>query len=167
MTRDDPGCRRLCDLDNSPPAGEWMREWTRLEARAKRRTSIAVAAARSTARRRRLRCCVALVRVPVSQDADRGFLIPGALRANVVDMGVARRTVTVQLDEDLVERARDRSGRGQAKDAAEIVEEALAVYLGMKALDEAQAESILSEDEASQLAYDELRALRQERRGAA
>ena len=40
--------------------------------------------------------------------------------------------------------------------------------LGMKALDEAQAESSLSEEEeASQLAYDELRALRQERRGAA
>jgi hypothetical protein len=37
----------------------------------------------------------------------------------------------------------------------------------MKALDQAQAESSLSEDEASQLAYDELRALRQERRGAA
>jgi len=82
-------------------------------------------------------------------------------------MAVVRRTVTVQLDEDLVERARDRSGRGQAKDAAEIVEEALAVYLGMKALDEAQAESTLSDDEASKLAYDELHALRQERRGAA
>jgi len=48
-----------------------------------------------------------------------------------------------------------------------IVAEALAVYLGMKALDEAQAERSLSEDEALQLAYDELRALRQERRGAA
>ena len=90
-----------------------------------------------------------------------------AERANVFGMAVARRTVTVQLDEDLVERARERSGRGQAKDAAGIVEEALAVYLGMKALDEAQAESGLSEDQASQLAHDELRALRQERRGAA
>jgi hypothetical protein len=82
-------------------------------------------------------------------------------------MAVGRRTVTVQLDEDLVGRARDRSASGQAKDDAEIVEEALAVYLGMKALDEAQAESSLSEEEASQLAYDELRALRQERRGVA
>lgn len=82
-------------------------------------------------------------------------------------MAAARRTVTVELDEDLVQRARDRSGRDQAKGAAEISEEALAVYLGMKALDEAQAESDLSEDEASQIAYDELRALRQERRGAA
>jgi hypothetical protein len=81
-------------------------------------------------------------------------------------MAVARRTVTVKLDEDLVERARERSGRGQAKDAAEVVEEALAVYLGMKALDEAQAESSLSEEEASDLAYDELRALRRERRDA-
>ena len=82
-------------------------------------------------------------------------------------MAVDRRTVTVRLDEDLVGRARDRSAGGQAKDDAEIVEEALAVYLGMKALDEAQAESSLSEEEASQLAYDELRALRKERRGAA
>jgi ATP-dependent exoDNAse (exonuclease V) alpha subunit len=81
-------------------------------------------------------------------------------------MAVTRRTVTVQLDEDLVERARERSGRDQAKDA-EVVEEALAVYLGMKALDEAQAESRLSEEEASKLAYEELRALRQGRRGAA
>ncbi len=81
-------------------------------------------------------------------------------------MAVERRTVTVQLDEDLVGRARDRSAGRQAKDDAEIVEEALAVYLGMKALDEAQAESSLSEEEALQLAYDELRALRQERRGA-
>jgi hypothetical protein len=89
-----------------------------------------------------------------------------AERANVFAMAVARRTVTVELDEDLVERARDRSGRGQAKDAAGVVEEALAVYLGMKALDQAQAESSLSEQEALQLAYDELRALRQERRGA-
>lgn len=40
-------------------------------------------------------------------------------------------------------------------------------HLGMKALDEAQAESGLSENEASQLAYDELRALWQERHGAA
>lgn len=82
-------------------------------------------------------------------------------------MAVARRKVTVQLDEDLVERARKRSGRGEAKEPAEIIEEALAVYLGMKALDEAQAESNLSEEDASQLAYDELRALRKERRGAA
>jgi len=77
-------------------------------------------------------------------------------------MAVTRRTVTVALDEDLVERARDRSGRGQAKGAAEVVEEALAVYLGMKALDEAQAESSLSEDDAMKLAYDELRAQRGE-----
>jgi len=81
-------------------------------------------------------------------------------------MAVARRTVTVQLDEDLVERARECSGRDAATDAAQVVEEALAVYLGMKALDEAQAESDLSEEEAAQLAYEELHALRRERRNA-
>lgn len=82
-------------------------------------------------------------------------------------MAVARRTVTVQLDEDLVERARERSGRSDAKDAAAVVEEALAVYLGIKALDESQAESTLSDDEAMEIAYEELHAMRRERRGAA
>lgn len=80
-------------------------------------------------------------------------------------MAVARRTVALQLDEDLVQRARERSGRGRGTDAAEVVEEALAVYLGMKALDEAQAESTLSDDEASALAYEELRARRREHSG--
>lgn len=75
-------------------------------------------------------------------------------------VAVARRTVTVALDEELVERARDRSGRNRAKGVAEVIEEALAVYLGMKALDEAQAESGLTEDEAMKLAYVELRAQR-------
>lgn len=74
-----------------------------------------------------------------------------------------RRTVTVALDEDLVERVRDRSGRGQAKDAAEVVEKALAVYLGMKALDEVQAESSLSGDATIKRAHDELCAMRSER----
>lgn len=80
-------------------------------------------------------------------------------------MAVARRTVALQLDEDLVQRARERSGRGQGTDAAEVVEEALAVYLGMKALNEAQAETTLTDDEASALAYEELRAHRGEHSG--
>lgn len=78
-------------------------------------------------------------------------------------MAVARRTVTLQLDEDPVQRARQRSGRGQTTGAAEVVEEAIAVYLGMKALDDSQAESGLTEDEASAVAYDELRAHRRQR----
>jgi hypothetical protein len=82
-------------------------------------------------------------------------------------MAAGRRTVSVELDEGLVERARERSGRGARTDAAEIVEEALAVYLGMRALDEAQAESALSDMEATKIAYEELHALRRERRGAA
>lgn len=77
-------------------------------------------------------------------------------------MAVARHTVTLELDEALVERARERSGK-TARDAATVVEEALAVYAGMRALDEAQAESTLSEDDAMRLAYEELHALRRER----
>jgi anti-sigma factor RsiW len=78
-------------------------------------------------------------------------------------MAATRRTVTVDLNEDLVERAVARSGRGAAQEASEVVEEALAVYLGIKALDRAQAESSLSDEDASRLAYDELRQLRRER----
>jgi predicted transcriptional regulator len=80
-------------------------------------------------------------------------------------MAVARRIVTVKLDEDLVGRARRRAG-GSAKPDAEIVEEALAVYLGMKALDEAQAESGLCEDEADRVASEQLDAVRRERDAA-
>lgn len=82
-------------------------------------------------------------------------------------MAVSRRSVTVSLDEGLIERARRRSGQDASRDDAQVVEQALTVYVGMRALDEAQAESVLSEDEASQLAYEELDALRRERRGAA
>ena len=78
-------------------------------------------------------------------------------------MAVARRTVTLQLDEDLVARTRARAGGLRDKADAEVVEEALAVYLGMNALDEAQAQSTLTEDEANRLASDELDAMRRER----
>ncbi|MGH2872051.1 MAG: hypothetical protein ACRDL5_06265 [Solirubrobacteraceae bacterium] len=74
--------------------------------------------------------------------------------------------MTLALDGDLVDRARERSGHSSARDDAQVVEEALAVYVGMRALDDAQAETTLSEDEASRLAYAELDALRRERRRA-
>lgn len=77
-------------------------------------------------------------------------------------MAVARRTVTVALDKELVERARARSGAGTKPDA-DVIEEAVAVYLGIKALDEAQTESGLPEEEANRLAYEELHAMRRER----
>lgn len=50
---------------------------------------------------------------------------------------------------------------------AEVVERALRVYVGRHALEESQALSELSEDEAMRIAYEELHAMRQERRGAA
>lgn len=78
-------------------------------------------------------------------------------------MAVARQTVTLELDRDLVERARRRSGREPASDTA-VVEEALAIYSGMKALAAAQSERGLPEDEADRLAVEEVRAHRRERR---
>jgi hypothetical protein len=78
-------------------------------------------------------------------------------------MATTPRTVTVDLSEDPADLAVARSGHGATLNPAQVVEEALAVYLGIKALDEAQAESQLSDEDASRLAYEELRALRRER----
>ena len=70
--------------------------------------------------------------------------------------------VTVEVDGTLIERARDRSGR-PGRQADEVVEDALLLYLGFRALDEAQAESELTEEEAERIAYEELHAMRRER----
>jgi hypothetical protein len=73
--------------------------------------------------------------------------------------------VTVQVDAEMVERARAKLGLGGGSDAA-VVERALNAYLLGRLLDVTQARAGLSEDEASRLAYEELRASRRER-GAA
>lgn len=69
------------------------------------------------------------------------------------------------LDGELLDRARARAGSASKPDS-EVVEDALAVYLGMVALDEAQAESDLPEEEASRIACEELDAMRRERDAA-
>ncbi len=50
---------------------------------------------------------------------------------------------------------------------AEVVEQALRFYLGRRALDASQAMSELTEEEAMQIANEELHAMRRERRSAA
>ena len=82
-----------------------------------------------------------------------------------VVVAVSRKPVTVVLDGELLDRARARAGSASKPDS-EVVEDALAVYLGKVALDEAQAESDLPEEEASRIAYEELDAMRRERDAA-
>lgn len=73
--------------------------------------------------------------------------------------------VTVELDAEMVARARVELGLDSESDTA-VVERALNAYLLGRVLDATQSRSSLSEDEANRLAYEELQAMRRER-GAA
>jgi hypothetical protein len=76
---------------------------------------------------------------------------------------MAMRKINLTLDEDLVSRAR-RQDLGEAdKSDDQIVEDALAVFLGLRALDEARAQGTLAAYDADQLAVEEVRAVRRAR----
>lgn len=79
---------------------------------------------------------------------------------------MATRRKPVDLDEALISRARDADGAPEKSDT-EVVEDALAVYLGLRALDEAQALGGLDEEEAGRVAVAEVRAVRRARDAAA
>jgi hypothetical protein len=73
------------------------------------------------------------------------------------------RKINLTLDEDLVSRAR-RQDLGEAdKSDEQVVEDALAVFLGLRALDEARAQGTLAAEDADQLAVEEVRAVRRAR----
>ena len=73
--------------------------------------------------------------------------------------------VSVELDAEMVERARVQLGLDRASDAT-VVERALNAYLLGRLLDATQATAGLTEQEAERIAYEELRSSRHER-GAA
>jgi hypothetical protein len=76
---------------------------------------------------------------------------------------VAMRKINLTLDEDLVSRAR-RQDLGEAdKSDDQVVEDALAVFLGLRALDEARAQGTLAGEDADQLVVEEVRAVRRAR----
>jgi hypothetical protein len=76
---------------------------------------------------------------------------------------MATRKVNLMLDEDLVRRAR-RQDVGEAdKSDVQVVEDALAVFLGLRALDEARAQGTLAAEDADRLAVKEVRAVRRAR----
>jgi Arc/MetJ family transcription regulator len=73
----------------------------------------------------------------------------------------------IKIDADLIDQAREAMSLPPAASDAEIVQRAMRTYLGRKAMHEAQARSGLSEEQALDLAYSELHAMRRERRRAA
>jgi hypothetical protein len=73
--------------------------------------------------------------------------------------------VSVELDAEMVERARVQLGLDRASDAT-VVERALNAYLLGRLLDATQASAVLTEHDAERIAYEELRSSRRER-GAA
>jgi len=73
--------------------------------------------------------------------------------------------LSVELDAEVVERARVQLGLDRASDAI-VVERALNAYLLGRLLDATQASAGMAEDDAERIAYEELRSSRRER-GAA
>lgn len=70
--------------------------------------------------------------------------------------------VTIDLDAQIVDRARTELGAGDKSDAA-VVERALNAYLLGRLLDATQTGTDLSDDGAERLAYEELHVARGER----
>ena len=77
-----------------------------------------------------------------------------------------KRKVTAYLDPEVARATKVRAARTDKRDS-EVIEEALRAHLGMKALDEAQAMSTLSWEEALEVASSELDAVRRQRRRSA
>jgi Ribbon-helix-helix protein, copG family len=79
---------------------------------------------------------------------------------------MARSKATFHLDADVLRATRVRAAR-TGKPESDVVEEALREYLGLAVIDEIWAKADLDEDAAMRLAYEELHAMRRERRKAA
>lgn len=73
---------------------------------------------------------------------------------------MAVRKITVRLDKEVVRRARIGDAHGDAKSDEQVIEDALSVYLGLRALDDARAQGTLSPEEADCLAVEEVKAVR-------
>jgi hypothetical protein len=78
-------------------------------------------------------------------------------------LAMATRKVNLTLDEDLVRRARRQDIGEAGKSDVQVVEDALAVFLGLRALDEARAQGTLAAEDADRLAVQEVRAVRRAR----
>ncbi len=79
---------------------------------------------------------------------------------------MATRKIHIELDEQLVSRARDRMAGAEQADS-DVIAEAVTAFLGFAALDDAHAQGGLPADDADALAVDEVRAFRAARGHAA
>ncbi len=73
---------------------------------------------------------------------------------------MATRKINLMLDEDLIRLARRQDIAEAGKSDVQVVEDALAVFLGLRALDEARAQGTLAAEDADRLAVQEVRAVR-------
>jgi hypothetical protein len=76
---------------------------------------------------------------------------------------MARSKTTVYLDPQVLRATRVAAARAGKRDS-DVVEEALREYLGLAVIDRIRSRSDLDEEEAMRLAYEELHAMRRERR---
>ncbi len=71
---------------------------------------------------------------------------------------MATRKVNLMFDEDLISRAREQDLGESSKTDVQVVEDALSVFLGLRALDESREQGTLASDDADRLTVDEVRA---------
>ncbi len=95
----------------------------------------------------------------------RGGLVKERTARYRETMGTTK--ISVPLDEELVRRARQRAVGAVGKSDAEVIEDAIAVYLGDRALEAARAVGPLDPDEADRIALEEVHAVRRARHNAA
>jgi hypothetical protein len=77
-------------------------------------------------------------------------------------MDMAAQTVILPLDQALIQRVRNAEPAPSSRSDVEAVERALAIYLGDRAVESAQAAGALDEEQAERLAVEELHAMRRE-----
>jgi hypothetical protein len=77
---------------------------------------------------------------------------------------VEHETRTVEVDAELLSRAREAMGSRSDLSEAEVIEQALRLVVGRHAMTTAQSVSRLTEDDAMSLAYKELDAMRKAKR---
>lgn len=77
---------------------------------------------------------------------------------------MARAKTTIYLDPQVLRATRVAAARAGKRDS-DVVEDALREYLGLAVIDRIRSRSDLGANEAMELAYDELHAMRRERRG--
>lgn len=80
---------------------------------------------------------------------------------------MATRKISLPLDEELIRRTREQDRGATGKSDVEVIQDALAVYLGLRALDDARAQGTLDPEHADRVAVEEVRATRRERHHAA